>query len=1041
MKNRLAITLLSLAGAVHAAGPLFTTLLGDGYQSYAAAVASDSQGNTYVAGMTAAPDFPTTAGALQSTYAGDFDAFVAKLGPDGKVMWATYLGSTSVDWATGIAVDSTGNVWVCGYTSSPHFPLVNPLQSWLANAPGAYAYGFVSKLSPDGTKLLYSTLLGSTAGSAGTTASPAGIALDSAGNAYVAVNLDQTAGYPGVTSAPAQPGIMVTKLAPQGALIYSYFHPEGAATAIALDSSGAVYVAGSSVWNEPNTSTLVSLSPSLQQAIVFKLSPDGSAKLWEKALGTSAQSAAGAVAVNGAGEVWVGGSTSSANFPLVHPLQNTPGERALWASVNAGASWAPVDNLPFALPNTIIVDPTVGTTFYAATTDLGIFKSVDGGVTWTAASKGIPAGNVSALAIDPRNTLTLFAGTSTGVYKSLDAGNSWTAIDSAPGEVTQLLVDAQNPNNIYELVACLPADTTCASGELGSPNLRVSTNGGATWTTRQSAGYIGSLAADPQVSGHLFAVWNTLLTTLFGPPLTAPELFSTVNGGAGWNMIPGISPGLSNLLVDGSTTPSTVYLGLQYMSADGGNTWTSVGHLPGTTSAGASVAALDPAGNVYAWYPPGGLFVSHDHAQTWSSLGSPFTPIANIFPVTSDGTIFASTPPGDQSAFGTAGFVSKISANGSTLEYSTYLRGHQSAPATVNGLYEPALLLSQNWISGIALDSAGHAIVTGGTRASDFPTANPLQSVSAGLADAFAAVISADGATLEYSTYLGGSQDDGALAVALDPQGNVIVAGETWSGDFPIANGPTLAPGAAGAFVAKLAAPLAPIVTSVVNGASFQPGIAAGSWVTITGSHLANTTGTWQASDFNGNHLPTSVGGVSVTIDGQPAFVEYISPTQINVQAPSDSATGTVNVVVDNNGMKSASAPAQLQTYAPALFLTSGTTAVATVIPGYFPVTSAAPAHPGDLVVLWGTGFGPTTPAAPAGVEVAAAPATATLPTVNIGGLQAMVISSVLTTGSAGLYQITIQIPANAPTGPVAVQVSIGGVQTQSGAVLYIANP
>jgi len=170
--------------------------------------------------------------------------------------------------------------------------------------------------------------------------------------------------------------------------------------------------------------------------------------------------------------------------------------------------------------------------------------------------------------------------------------------------------------------------------------------------------------------------------------------------------------------------------------------------------------------------------------------------------------------------------------------------------------------------------------------------------------------------------------------------------------------------------------------------------------------------------------------------------VEYISPTQINVQAPSDSAAGAVNVVVTNNGLGSAPATAQLQTYAPAFFLNPGTNStVATVIPGYTPVTSAAPAHPGDLVVLWGTGFGPTTPASAAGSEVGGAPATTTTPIVTVGGMQVQVVSTGLTDGTAGLYQITIRLPANVPTGTLAVEASIGGAQTPAGVTIVIANP
>ena len=99
-------------------------------------------------------------------------------------------------------------------------------------------------------------------------------------------------------------------------------------------------------------------------------------------------------------------------------------------------------------------------------------------------------------------------------------------------------------------------------------------------------------------------------------------------------------------------------------------------------------------------------------------------------------------------------------------------------------------------------------------------------------------------------------------------------------------------------------------------------GFEAGPWVAIKSNHLANTNPSriWNSADFAGGNLPTSFDGVSVTIDGRPAFVYYISPTQVNVQAPSDTALGTVNVLVDNNGAVSPPATARLQTVAPAFF-------------------------------------------------------------------------------------------------------------------------
>jgi uncharacterized protein (TIGR03437 family) len=191
--------------------------------------------------------------------------------------------------------------------------------------------------------------------------------------------------------------------------------------------------------------------------------------------------------------------------------------------------------------------------------------------------------------------------------------------------------------------------------------------------------------------------------------------------------------------------------------------------------------------------------------------------------------------------------------------------------------------------------------------------------------------------------------------------------------------------------------------------------------------------------------LPTSLDGVSVTINGKPAFVEYISPTQINVQAPSDTAVGVVDVVVTNNGAASVAATAQLQTVAPAFFEYPGTTyAAASRLPDYAAIADPAavpgtvPARPGDLVVLWGTGFGATNPPVPAGTVVRGTPATTISPRVTVGGVPAEVVSTLLTTDSAGLYQVTLRIPESAPAGPVALQASIGGVPAP-GVMIFVA--
>jgi uncharacterized protein (TIGR03437 family) len=498
-----------------------------------------------------------------------------------------------------------------------------------------------------------------------------------------------------------------------------------------------------------------------------------------------------------------------------------------------------------------------------------------------------------------------------------------------------------------------------------------------------------------------------------------------------------------------------VYDGLTYRSTDGGLTWPQLPASPVlTASQGANLGpdAVDAAGTLYGFVYGVGVYVSHDHGQTWTQAGSMVPGPVNGDYGSSPTALIAAGTAGTLYAIinqvATSGFVSKLSADGASLLYSTYLRGYASQDGFPLYLAEPGDFYDNAWLAGIALDPAGNMIVAGGTRSRDFPTVSPEQVANAGMADAFASKISADGSSLLYSTYLGGSNDDGALGVATDAQGNVIFTGQTWSRDFPVPGGVQPPAGAFGdMFVAKLSAsPNAPTITTVVNGANFLQGIEAGSWVTIKGNNLANTNPgrTWRASDFTNGALPTTLDGVSVTIDGKPAYVEYISPAQINVVAPSDTAVGSVAVVVTNNGVPSGAAPVELQAYAPAFFQFGGTNyALASRLPDYAlvadpgAVAGAVAAKPGDLIVLWGTGFGPTN--APGGQLVTGAPA-APNPTVTVGGIQVPVIDAVLTAGTAGLYQVTIQIPTTMPAGVAVVQATAGGVKSWAGALLFI-NP
>jgi uncharacterized protein (TIGR03437 family) len=231
----------------------------------------------------------------------------------------------------------------------------------------------------------------------------------------------------------------------------------------------------------------------------------------------------------------------------------------------------------------------------------------------------------------------------------------------------------------------------------------------------------------------------------------------------------------------------------------------------------------------------------------------------------------------------------------------------------------------------------------------------------------------------------------------------------------------------------------------VVNAASFQPGIAANSWVTITGSNLASITDDWSNAIVNGM-LPTVLDDVSVTIGGQPAYIYYVSPEQVNVLAPA-LGEGPVSVVVTNLGGVSDPVTTTASTYAPAFFTWPGQQVVATrqgfsiaAQTDTFAGVTTVPAKPGDVLILWANGFGPTTPAAPAGTAVPTDTtyATATAPSVTINSSPAIVFGAALSPNSAGLYQIAIQVPNTLADGDYPIQVIIGGVQSPAGTILSV---
>ncbi len=269
--------------------------------------------------------------------------------------------------------------------------------------------------------------------------------------------------------------------------------------------------------------------------------------------------------------------------------------------------------------------------------------------------------------------------------------------------------------------------------------------------------------------------------------------------------------------------------------------------------------------------------------------------------------------------------------------------------------------------------------------------------------------------------------------VRVDSAGNIFIADTNHNLIREVVGGAASGTGSSG-----------PVITDVENGASFLPGAVANSWVTIKGSNLSPVTDNWSNSIVNGV-LPTSLDGVSVSMGGKPAYVYYITPGQLNVLAP-DISPGPVSVTVKTPSGTSAAVNATVSTYGPAFFLWPGSQVVATrqdytyaVKAGTFSGVTTVAAKPGDVLILWATGFGPTSPLAPDGVVVPSTQSYSTSAvTVSINNLPATVLGAALASGSVGLYQVAIQVPSTLTTGDWPIQAMVGGVTSPTGTLLSV---
>jgi uncharacterized protein (TIGR03437 family) len=324
--------------------------------------------------------------------------------------------------------------------------------------------------------------------------------------------------------------------------------------------------------------------------------------------------------------------------------------------------------------------------------------------------------------------------------------------------------------------------------------------------------------------------------------------------------------------------------------------------------------------------------------------------------------------------------------------------------------------------SSIAVDSGGNLYVTIGV---DLCVTKVSGGVTTTVAGDGASGFAGDGGPADLAKL------SGPTGVAVDRAGNVYIA-DAFANRIRI-----LTPGT----------PPAITPAGIVPNDGTVSAIQAGSWISIFGSDLASGTSLWNG-DF-----PQSLGGTSVTVDNKSAYLWFVSPQQINLQVPDDPATGVVEVVV-TTASGSASSTVTLATYAPSFSLLGDGIHVAGEIAtpdgsgaygaGTYDLVGPSntfsfntrPVKAGETLILYGVGFGPTTPVALAGQPFSGAARTNSPVTVTIGGVSAPVTFAGIS--EAGLYQLNLTVPANTGTGDLALHATVNGIQTPLGPVVTV---
>ena len=357
-------------------GLVYSGFLGGEENDSVEGIAVDAAGVAYVTGGTKSNSFPVTVGAYQGTRAGDTDAILTKINAAGSaLLYSTYLGGSSTDRGSAVAIDGTGMAYVAGYGASPDFPTEDPFQPTIGGSFDAIIAKFDTNASGI-SSLVWCSYLGGIGDD-----KAFGIAIDNAGNNLYIAGQTSSNNFPLLN--PAQPSFggsfdgYVARVTTSGTKVYSTYlggSADDRVTGVAVNSSGEAYVTGfTSSTNFPTVTPLQIANGGGFDAFLTKLSAGGSVLLYSTYLGgsanesnTTAVTSTNPIVLDAANNAYLTGFTSSPNFPTASALQSSSagGQDVFIAKI---ADTTPAADFSLSIsPATRTVSPA-GSTMYTVT--------------------------------------------------------------------------------------------------------------------------------------------------------------------------------------------------------------------------------------------------------------------------------------------------------------------------------------------------------------------------------------------------------------------------------------------------------------------------------------------------------------------------------------------------------------------------------------------------------------------------------------------------------------------------------------------------